>query len=363
MIRVANARVTADKRILVRPDKRISVNGKTLFPLVMYHVQVEDFPQVAGLGFHYITPRAPRSPFLDFGRKTSEEFANMQTALDAAKQAGVQLILPARISNLDPVFRFKDHPAVGGWAVYDEPWGVSLDKMVDSFNAIKMLNQEIPILCPQNNLTRMSETSEGVDILACDPYPIPRVSLRMVADATRAARRAVADLKPVWTLIDQYQASDDDKRPTLEELRCMLYLSIAAGADGIGIYAWDYRREDAEGRKRWCTKNSPADLEILATAIRELLAIENVLILPNDDSQVAFSRKNPAVHVAVKKSGKQTYLVIANDSRGTEEATVELKGVGDAIATNLADKAKLPIVAGRLNLALPPLAAGAYRVD
>lgn len=363
MVRVANARAAPKSRIAIRPDKRISVNGKTIFPLVLYHVQLEDFQYVADLGFHFITPRAPDSPFLDFGRRSETEFRNIQAALDAAEKADVQLILPARISYLDPVFRFQDHPALGAWSVYDEPWGVSLDKMVDSFNAIKMLNQEVPLVSVQNNLTRMSETGEGVDILACDPYCIPAVSLRMVPNATRAARRAVADLKPVWTLLCQYQSGSDNKRPTLQELRCMLYLSIAAGADGIGIYCWDYRRDGPDGQKRWCTKNSPRDLEILRAAIKELRSIEDVLIIPNDDAKVAFTKRNPAVHVALKSSAEGNYLVIANDSRGPEQATVDLQGVGSATAVCLTDDSRLPIHDGSLKLELPPLAARVYRIE
>ncbi len=363
MTRVTNGSVAADKRIIIRPDRRISVNGKTIFPFVMYHAYPEDFQQIADMGFHYITPRAPGSPFLDFGRKSAAEHAHMKSALDAAQKAGIQLIIPARISVLGPVFLFKDHPALGAWAAYDEPWGVSLDKMIDSYNAIKMINAEVPILCPQNNLSRMSETAEGLDFLACDPYPIPLVSLRMVADATIAARRAVANLKPVWTLLDQYDSPGDDKRPALTELRCMLYLSIAAGADGIGIYAWDYRRETPEGQKLWCTKNSPADLEILRTAMKELVAIENVLLIPNDEKCVTFTRHNRAIHVAFKQSGKQKFLIIANDSRGPEQATVRIEGIGNATATNLADGTKLSVTNGSIALNMAPMAAGAYRIE
>lgn len=363
LVRVAHARTRPESRIAIGPDKRISDQGKSRFPLIMYHVQAEDFQLVADLGFNYITPRAPHSPFLDFGRRSETEFRNIQAALDAAQQAGVQLIIPARISYLDPVFRFQDHPALGAWSVYDEPWGVSLNKMVDSFNAIKMLNQQVPLVCVQNNLTRMSETGEGVDILACDPYCIPAVSLRMAPNATRAARRAVADLKPVWTLICQYQSGSDDKRPTLEELRCMLHLSIAAGTNGIGIYCWDYRRDGPGGQDRWCTKNSPRDLEILRAAIKELRSIEDVLIIPNDDAKVAFAESNPAVHVALKCSAAGNYLVIANDSRGPEQAAVDLRGVGSATAVGLVDNSKLPIHDGRLKLDLPPLAAGVYRIE
>ena len=111
--RVANGIVRGERRIDVRPDKRIGMNGEAVFPMIMYHVFPEDFQVMADMGFHFVTPRAPDSPFLDFGRKLESEFENMEIALDAAAEAGIQLIMPARLSKMDAVFRFGDHPALG----------------------------------------------------------------------------------------------------------------------------------------------------------------------------------------------------------------------------------------------------------
>jgi hypothetical protein len=358
--RVANGIVRGKQRIAIRPDKRIERNGNAVFPFFIYHVFPEDFDKIADMGFHFVMPRAPDSPFLDFGRNLPVEFDNMKVSLDAAQKAGIQLMMSARVSKLGSVFRFADHPALGAWKTFDEPWGVSLDKMIDTYNTIKIYDQRAPIMTVQNNLSRMSETAEGLDILACDPYVTPSVSLRYVAHATKAARRAVADLKPVWTLLNQYPT----KLPTLQELRCMMYLSVTAGADGIGIYAWDYRRgRGAEPLKGWRTGDSPKDLKILRAAMQEFTAIQHVLVTPNAESSVTFTNENPAIHVALKKSDTAIYLVIANDSRGAQKATLKLEGINNATAANLADESMLNIVGGTLSLELDPLASGAYRVE
>ncbi len=144
----------------------------------------------------------------------------------------------------------------------------------------------------------------------------------------------------------------------------MMYLSVAAGADGIGIYAWDYRRgRGEEPLKGWRTGDSPKDLEILRAAMQEFTRIQHVLVIPNAKSGVTFTSENPAIHVALKKSDTDTYLVIANDSRGAEKATVKLGGIDDATATNLADESTLKIVGGSLKLELAPLASDTYRVE
>ena len=144
----------------------------------------------------------------------------------------------------------------------------------------------------------------------------------------------------------------------------MMYLSVAAGADGIGIYAWDYRRgRGTEPLKGWRTGDSPKDLKILKAAMQEFTAIQHVLVIPNTEPGVTFATKQPAIHVALKKSGSETYLIIANDSRGAEKAVVKLTGIDNATVTNLADGTELKIVGGLLPLELAPLDSGAYRVE
>ena len=144
----------------------------------------------------------------------------------------------------------------------------------------------------------------------------------------------------------------------------MMYLSVAAGADGIGIYAWDYRRgRGEEPLKGWRTGDSPKDLQILRAALLEFTAIQHVLITPNAESSVTFTNENPAIHVALKKSDTATYLVIANDSRGAQKATLKLEGIDNATATNLADGSTLKIMGGVLQLELAPLESGVYRME
>ena len=144
----------------------------------------------------------------------------------------------------------------------------------------------------------------------------------------------------------------------------MMYLSVAAGADGIGIYAWDYRKgRGTDPLVGWRTGDSPEDLKILQAAMKEFTAIQSVLVIPNSLSGVTITDENPAVHVALKKSETETYLVIANDSRGAETAVVSFDGIENATATNLADGTTLKIIGGVLKLELDPLVSGAYRIE
>lgn len=208
----------------------------------------------------------------------------------------------------------------------------------------------------------MQRLAETVDILGSDPYPIPNVTLRNVADFTKYCVNATAGFKPVWTAIPQYQYHDDDnKRPTERELRCMAYLAITSGAQGLGIYAWDDR--NAITKKGWYTGDHPEDVKILETVVGELNKLQDVLIIPNSTRVLTLTPDNPALHVAMKETGKVSYLFVVNDSRAAQQATLSISGLQSADGVDVHDASqKVAVRRGKVHLQLPPLGTRIYKL-
>jgi len=356
-VRVANPH--PEKSVTIGKDGILSVNSRSLFPLLIYHVFPEDFATVAAMGFNVIIPRSPSLKYMSLAGGDAAANADVRTCLDQAVQAKVFLMVGGNtvFNNLGAIPVFKGHPALMGWMAFDEPWG-SLEKVQESYNVVKLFDPDTPVYCVQNNITRFAETAEGADILACDPYPIPNVSLRYVADATKAAVRAVAGLKPVWTILDQYE----EKRPSKKELRCMAYLALIAGARGIGVYAWD----DRPGKKNgWYTKEHTSDLQNLNSMIAELRSLQDVLIQPNASDRPTFTKANPALHAAIKRVNGRSYLFLANDSRQQEAATLTLPGIMQTIGRPLTSATVSPGLQfdnGRTSVVLPPLFSGVFEI-
>jgi len=356
-VRVANSR--PERSVNIGKDGILSVNSRPLFPLLIYHVFPEDFATVAAMGFNVIIPRSPGLKFMSLTGGDAAANADVRTCLEQAEQAKVFLMVGGNtvFNNLGAIPVFKGHPALLGWMAFDEPWG-SLEKVQENYNIVKLLDPGTPVYCVQNNITRFDETAEGADILACDPYPIPNVSLRYVADATKAAAKAVAGLKPVWTILDQYE----EKRPSKKELRCMAYLALIAGAQGIGVYAWD----DRPGKKKgWYVKEHHSDLQNLHSVITELRSLQDVLIQPNTADRPTFTKANPALHAAIKCVNGRSYLLLANDSRQQETATLALPGIKRAIGRPLMPVNESPSLQfdnGRTSVVLPSLFSGVFEI-
>ncbi|MBI4915346.1 MAG: hypothetical protein HY825_05810 [Acidobacteria bacterium] len=355
-VRVTTARPGGGRR--VNPDRSLTVSGKPLFPLVIYHVFPEDYAAVAEMGFNVVMPRGLSLKYMGLGGGP-DPIADARACLDEARRQGVSLMVPGNtvFGSLEGVHALRGHPALLGWMGFDEPWG-SLEKVLESYNVVKLLDPDSPVYCVQNNPTRFAETAEGADILAADSYPIPNVSLRDVAFRTAAAARAVAGLKPVWTILGQY----GDNRPSLQELRCMAYLAVISGANGLGIYAWDERPDKKRG---WYTKEHPEDEAVLRSVIQELKVLEKILLVPNTKQRTHFEPPNVALHAAVKGANGKTYLFVASDSRKQEEAVLSVEGLSVAEGVSCAGQEggdTLHFERGRASLRLPPLHAGVYEI-
>jgi hypothetical protein len=357
-----------DTKDAVRFDdkNRLLIGGKPVFPLMMYHTFIEDVPALAKLGFNMFTPRAPGSPYMGLPTRDEKSIAQAKQYLEVGKAHNIFGVLSGGIFgagggstqiNELGIKALTDDPALAIWYGADEPGTKRLQQLQPGYTTAKQIGSR-PILVVTNMAFHTQKVAEVADIVGVDPYPIPNVSLRSVADHTKFAIEASGGLKPVFTAIPQYGG----KQPTVEELRCMAYLAIASGANGLGIYAWDDRQ--AITKEGWYTKEHPEDLKVLETVMSELTGMRDILLIPNSTRKQTFAPENPALHVALKEGEKESYLLVVNDSRKAEEATLSIAGLQSADGVDVHSSAeKLAIRDGKVLVQLPPLGARVYRLS
>jgi hypothetical protein len=359
-LRLANVKPAG--RTTINEDRTLSRDGKKFFPIMIYHAMPEDFPLMAELGFNVVLN--------DFNLNRAHAgdrpgyIKTLTECLDAAEKNHLYMIASANAGygKLFTIAAAQKHPALLLWYGDDEPWG-DLTRLTESYNTIKMLEPDVPILVVQNNYSRLQDTAPGADILATDPYPVPNVSLRAVVDATQTALRASASHKPVWAVLPQYGG----KVPTREELRCMTWLAIASGATGLGYFTWDERVIDPATKqlKGWFTKDHPEQIEDLRAVLKEVRTLEPILLSATAPQQPTLTPANPAIHVLLKESAGHRYLIVANDSRQAEETTLKIEGAADATLRRIDGGATTPalrLTKDEFKLSLPPLAAATYEL-
>jgi hypothetical protein len=355
-LRLANVKPAG--RTLIYEDRTLSRDGKKFFPLMTYHALPEDFPLVAELGFNTVYNHFN----VNRDRPPDGYTAALTESLNAAEKNHLFMVATANApyGKLFTIAPAKDHPALLLRYGAAEPWG-DLTRMHESYNAIKLLDPDLPVMIVQNNYSRLQETAPGADIVATDPYPVPNVSLRGVVDATQAALRATGGKKPAWTVVPQYGA----KIPTREELRCMVWLAISSGATGLAVYSWEDRVRDPQTRelKGWYVREHPEQIEDLRAVLHEVRARESILIGQDAAAQPAMTPANPALHVLLKDADGRRYLIAANDARREAETVLKLEGTPDGDARPLdGGAAALAFRQGQAALKLPPLGVAVYEM-
>lgn len=360
-LRAANVKPAG--RTTINVDRTISRDGQKFFPLMIYHAMPEDFSLMAELGFNVVFNDF--NLYRTYGADRAGYVRGLTECLDAAEKNRLFMIATANstFGKLFTIPAAKDHPALLMWYGADEPWG-DLTRLSESYNTIKILEPDLPVLIVQNNLSRLQDTAPGADIVATDPYPVPNVSLRGVVDATQTALRATGGRKPTWTVLPQYGA----KIPTRVELRSMTWLAIASGATGLGYFAWDERAKDPATKelKGWFTKDHPEQIEDLRAVLQEVRALESVVLTPDAAAQPGLRPENRAIHVLLKETAGHRYLIAANDSRGAEETVIRIEGAPVTKVRRL-DRGTEGIVwqagDGGWVLKMPPLSAGVFEMS
>ncbi len=135
---------------------------------------------------------------------------------------------------------YKNHPAVLGWAVLDEPsayfkWP-ELDALMEaSYTLLRRLDPVHPVYAVEATTEQLPLISRYVDILASDPYPYDtRAISGNTAKYLRAAAEATGFAKPTCSIVQIF--TTDGYFPTATEARHFFYESLFEGASMLGYY-------------------------------------------------------------------------------------------------------------------------------
>ncbi|MBP5639217.1 MAG: hypothetical protein J6X55_07055 [Victivallales bacterium] len=226
-----------------REDGTMLMNGKPFFAFGMYHVSWSASPEhrkamiadIAQYGYNVVHVGCKAG---EFKADTFGEF------LDECQKHGVYVITEFPVKEaLAVIAKYKDHPAVLGWNPGDEPYpaGVSPEEMFRRYDSFKQLDPNhlaYTVICTPS---QYKNYSSGTDVLAPDPYPVPKNPIDNVyknyKDAHAEARKYDTALWAVPQCFG-YDKGTWTRYPTADEYRSMLYLSLIAGVKGFVNYTY-----------------------------------------------------------------------------------------------------------------------------
>lgn len=227
----------AQARVAFRADGVTLLDGQPFLPIGFYHVSQAYPPEhrlqmvrdVAAAGFNVVHTRI----------LNLEQYGPF---LDECERLGVKVITEFSVAPEQVIPRYRNHPAVLGWNPGDEPAGngVSSAEMFARYDRFKRLDPDhlaYTVICRP---TEYAAYARGTDVLAPDPYPVPRGTVGSVYPLFRlAAREASLYQTALWAVPQCFGGYGGwDRPPTPGELRAMTYLELLAGARGFVLYTY-----------------------------------------------------------------------------------------------------------------------------
>jgi hypothetical protein len=211
------------------------VQHRQAMPIGIFNPPPHALPELAHAGFDLIVDSASHEAL---ERAAKSKMAVLITggpelASDATKQ-------PLLVS-------LDRHPAAWGWYLSDEPdlHQISPQRMKAETRLLKRSVRK-PTVVVLSSGAAVEKYGNVADRIAVDWYPVPWSSVGTLAREMRLARLGadnrgfLAILQAFdWNIASNLLETDVPLRaPTPEELRCMTYLALMQGAEGVIFYAY-----------------------------------------------------------------------------------------------------------------------------
>lgn len=231
------------------------------------------------------------------------------------------------------ISHFKEHPSLGFWYLSDEPdnKGIKPDELKPLYQVLKEEAQDIPIANAHARSKNWYKYGDVQDILMYDYYPIyggtfSKNKLNAWTSFTKSAvKNGESDNNWVIPILQIFSwkafAKDDQKKyrdyaveklryPNTDELRYMIFSSIALGARGIALFS--YGRSHMVNPK-WGDKVLAPVLEEAKAFARHFHDIQKQNVSSLKDKKILLTRW---------KSDEAEFIVLANTT--PEERKVRL---------------------------------------
>ncbi len=292
---------------LARPKARetwtaASVRLPSFFPVGIFAATPDDLAAIRAAGFNAVQSYDSRP----------EIIRRMATL---CRKLGLKF-LPNFRSYQDGISRdLGGNAELLGFYIEDEPEGRSVPPK--KMEALKeSLKQDHPGVLTAVAMLRpqmVEAYRDTADVFMIDPYPVPNMPMTWLSDSLEEAARNVTKER-LWAVIqtfggDKHVKDGWPRCPTYEEMRCLTYLSLVHGIQGIFYFSYPDVRKDA------------AAWEGLQKIVGELRELRTWLVLPHEATPLRLEMTSPfktdatgrpAVHFCHKQKGADNLLILVN---------------------------------------------------
>ena len=332
----------AEHEVCIDRQRRVLVDGKPFFAWGFMGSGVDE--RLPAAGFNIIHTYVARYAHRD---------DKLTAWLDEAHAAGLQVVMypyPGKTGFygyndtplftddeiaeiLDVVNKYKDHPALFGWYMCDEPRGAEWrSEIIRLSGIIAQADPYHPTIPLDNGARGVVGLADAGEILWIDPYPGfgvgkgPHVPMNKVAIAISDIWKGLGPEtdKLLWVAPQAFSYGGDDperskveRAPTYLEERTMTYMALVHGADGIVYYAWAYAQKFPELR-----------VGLLEGLSREMQILMPVLLEGEDvGGETMCEPEDGIIHTRAISYDGHIYVIACNMTEKPCKGYVRAKGI------------------------------------
>lgn len=342
----------------LREDGVLIVNGEPFLPRIGYHVPIEDYPYVDE------TINAVQ------GDTTKVSNAITEEQLDEAHANGLKVFFPLYpdVGNLegpkgysyvvDKVTTFKDHPAIIGWMLHDEPNKYLqirpsiLEDLAELYRIVRTIDSVHPTYMTVNDSALFDPFFKVTDIIVVDPYPLPNIPITYVSKHVTEAK-ALHPHKPVYSILQSFMLPGSPRwpyLPNITELRNMAYQSVLGGVHGLGYYSFTDPGWDLMDSVLY-----PGLVEFTDTEIPHLSGI----ILNGEKLQ---DFRNPAFQWGLWEMDDRFYAAAVNVTGVSQTVTIPIPSDAYSVEPIAPTMAPYNVLGNELILELPALGSALVKL-
>jgi hypothetical protein len=135
---------------------------------------------------------------------------------------------------------FRDHPALLGWYISDEPnsKNITPQQLEEIYRTVRENDPWHPVsIVFMAPYMTSKKYSDAMDIVMADPYPVPDHPVSLPGEVAGQLKEEFAGKKPVWIVPQAFGGGELwSREPTIQEVRSMTWQSIINGATGIQYF-------------------------------------------------------------------------------------------------------------------------------
>jgi hypothetical protein len=257
---------------------------------------------------------------------------------------------------IEEIKTFRDHPALLGWYISDEPNGIKVTpaQLEEIYKTVKENDPWHPVsIVFMAPFLSSRKYTNALDIVMADPYPVPNLPVTITSDVAEQLMTEFKGRRPVWIIPQAFGGGELwEREPTLQEIRSMTWQAIIQGATGIQYFVRQGLNYFPKSAATW------GECGRMAVEVAELTPW-----LLSDEASPIVRSGSKNILVTSRLHNGQLVIMAVNKVNEPVSASISIQGAGKTSARVLFENRIVQVTGGVIADHIAPFGTQVYLIN